>query len=168
MGVRSGAGHDENVADLVLLSLPRLTVSPPNGFEMIASFERHDLCVWPEYYLRSLFDPANQVARHALDQTARPDEHVHALCRLRQKHGSLTGCSFLRQPQSLLHRHTTALPQRSQRNRYPRLQSATSLSIAAFDIPPRLQSRQCVPEFEPRSRLRRRTVYGRRQVSCPW
>jgi hypothetical protein len=37
------------VIDVILLSLPRLTVSPANGFEVIASFERHDLCVRPKY-----------------------------------------------------------------------------------------------------------------------
>lgn len=61
-GIRNGAGHDENVADLVLLSLPRLTVSPANGFEVIPSFERHDLRLRPQYDRRSLFDPPNQVA----------------------------------------------------------------------------------------------------------
>ena len=46
-GVRSGAGHDEHVADLVLLRLSRLAISPTNEFEVIASFEGYDLGMRP-------------------------------------------------------------------------------------------------------------------------
>src|SRR5215207_2112788 len=88
-GVRIGSRHDEHVADIVLLDLPSLIVSPANGFEVIASFERHDLGVREQYDRRGLFDPANKISGHALSQTGRPYEHVHTLCCLRQKHGSL-------------------------------------------------------------------------------
>jgi hypothetical protein len=57
-GVRIAACHNEHMADVVLLNLPSLIVSPANGFEVIASFERHELGVRAQYD-RRLFDPAN-------------------------------------------------------------------------------------------------------------
>jgi hypothetical protein len=47
------------MADVVLLDLPSLIVSPANGLEVVASFERHDLGVRAQYDRRGLFDPAN-------------------------------------------------------------------------------------------------------------
>jgi len=40
------------VTDLVLPGLIRFTVSPANGFEVIASFKAHVLCVRPKYDVR--------------------------------------------------------------------------------------------------------------------
>ena len=48
-GIPIRTGHDESVTDLVFLRLIRFTVSPANGFEVIASLKAHDLCVHPKY-----------------------------------------------------------------------------------------------------------------------
>ena len=50
-----------------------------------------DLGVRAQDDRRVLFDAPNQIARHALGQTVRPDEHVHLLGGLREKHRGLTG-----------------------------------------------------------------------------
>src|SRR5262249_11987712 len=71
-GIRIRTGHDEDVTDLVVLGLIRFTVSPANGFEVIASFKAHDLCA-SVLYIRTLFNPTNQVARHTLSQRVRPN-----------------------------------------------------------------------------------------------
>src|SRR5215469_16766017 len=70
-GIRIRTSHDENASDLVLLGLIRFTVSPANGFEVIAPFKANDLCVCTKYDVRTFFNPTNQVARHTLSQRAR-------------------------------------------------------------------------------------------------
>jgi hypothetical protein len=75
-GIRVGTSHEEYVSDLVFLGQSRLIISPPNGFKVIASLESYDLRVWSKYYIRRLFDSANQISRHLIDQTCRSDEHM--------------------------------------------------------------------------------------------
>jgi hypothetical protein len=74
----NGAGHDENVSDVVGLDAPGLIVPPAQAFEMTTPFEGHDFRVRSQDNGWILFDATNQIARHALCQPTRPHEHVHA------------------------------------------------------------------------------------------
>jgi hypothetical protein len=65
---------DEHVTDLVLVIYPILPVSPRTDWG-----DCPDISVKPEYNSSDLFAPANQIARHALGQTGRPDGHIHTL-----------------------------------------------------------------------------------------
>ena len=86
----NGAGHDEDVPDVVGLGVAWL-IAPAHAFEMMTTFEGDDFGVGSEHDGRILFDAANQIARHGLRQPARPHEHVHAFRGLRQKHRGLAG-----------------------------------------------------------------------------
>ena len=61
------------MTDLVLVSLSRLFRPERIGGDC------PDISVKPEYNSSDLFAPANQIARHALGQTGRPDGHIHTL-----------------------------------------------------------------------------------------
>jgi cation diffusion facilitator CzcD-associated flavoprotein CzcO len=56
------AGHEEYVADRVLLCLPGFAISPANAFEVIASFEADDFGAGPQDDRRSFLDSPNQVS----------------------------------------------------------------------------------------------------------
>src|SRR5260370_7501136 len=53
IGPRSS--HDEHVADVVGLDLPRLIVPPPDAFQMLASSDPPNLPLPSQYDLRTLF-----------------------------------------------------------------------------------------------------------------
>src|SRR5262245_1531112 len=46
-GVRNGACHDEDVADVARLYVPGLVVPPANALEMIIPFKGDDFCAQP-------------------------------------------------------------------------------------------------------------------------
>jgi hypothetical protein len=131
MCVRPGTHHDKYVADVIFLNLPCLIASPANGFEVITSVKRLYIGVRAQYDCRSLFNPANQIARHALGQ---PADLVSMCTRsvVSARNTAAWAAEFPPQPQSLLLCYTIALPQRSPRNKRLRLQSATSFLTAAF------------------------------------
>lgn len=90
-GVRHRTRHDEHVADVLGLNAPGRVVPPAHALDVVASLEGDDFRVRAQDDRGIVFDAANQVARHAVGQTVRPDEHLHTPRRLRKKHGGLAG-----------------------------------------------------------------------------
>src|SRR5712691_735457 len=60
------------------------------ALEVIGPFQADDFCAGSENDRRILFNPTNQISRHAIGQPLRSDEHVDATRTLREKYGRLT------------------------------------------------------------------------------
>src|SRR6185436_7664017 len=72
---RLGAGHHENVADLVCLF--RATVrAPADLLEMTIALEAGDLRARSQLDLRALFDATDQIARHRVGESLGANQHV--------------------------------------------------------------------------------------------
>ena len=79
------------MSDLAVLHDPGCGVPPAHPLEAIAAVERDQLGVRAQLNRRVVLDAANQVARHAVGQAARADEHVDPPRGLGQEHRRLSG-----------------------------------------------------------------------------
>ncbi len=149
----------------MLVIFSRLLALPMKVLEGITTFKRHDLSVG-RYYDHSSFRSIETVTQHSLGQTALCNEHVYPLCRLCQNttgwppeypprttitsSPSPHSCTFT----SFILKQTPVPSKRGQ------------FSTKVFDNSRRSQSRQCVQEFKPGSRLRRCSVCDCKQGIC--
>src|SRR5438309_1923904 len=79
------------MGNIARLSLSSSIVVPLYALEVVASFQRNHFSVGMKFYVRSLFDPPDQVARHCLSQSVRSNQHINSSGRSRQKDCCLTG-----------------------------------------------------------------------------
>jgi len=77
--VRHRAGHDEHMADRVLLAATVGAAVPADSFETIGALDGRDLRAGVQHDIRRLLDSTDQVIRHARGQSPRSDQQVHAL-----------------------------------------------------------------------------------------
>src|SRR6202035_432593 len=75
-GVGPRAGHHEDVADLGGGPLAASPVEPGDALELALAVERHDAGAGPQLDVGGLLDAADQVARHALGETAAAHQHM--------------------------------------------------------------------------------------------
>src|SRR5882762_4916480 len=85
-----GTGHQKNVTDVVPLGLRFADGLPSDSLEPIRPVESCQLRVTVQLDIRALFDATNQVARHAVRQTARAHQYVHATAGGCEKYRRLT------------------------------------------------------------------------------
>src|SRR5713226_1806458 len=87
-GIGRCSGHEENMADPALLQA-RLRAAPLDALEMLATFQRGELRPGVQGDHRTFLDAPDQIARHAVRQSARADEHVHMAAAIGEKYGGL-------------------------------------------------------------------------------
>src|SRR5438034_4612747 len=90
-GVRDGAGHRKEMADVASLRFSRLIIPPLYALEAISSFEGSDFSAGHQGNCRIVVDAPNQIARHTFGQPTRPHKHVDVLGSLREKECGLAG-----------------------------------------------------------------------------
>ncbi len=89
--IGNGARHCEDGAYVVIFDAPRLIVPPLYALKMIAPFEGREFSGCSQDNCRALFDATDQIARHALCQPARPNQHVDTPGCLSKEDCSLAG-----------------------------------------------------------------------------
>src|SRR5215469_17990551 len=67
------------MADLARFKPSSLSITPTKAFEVSASLQRYNLRAAPQRNGRRLFNPADQVARHALSQAGTPHQQMNVL-----------------------------------------------------------------------------------------
>src|SRR5215467_6403006 len=90
-GVGARAGHRKQVADLARFRSASFQVAPRNALEMAVAFEGNNLRARPESDGETLFDSADEIARHALGQAGPAHKQVYMFGYPREKDRRLSG-----------------------------------------------------------------------------
>src|SRR5205807_7478595 len=83
--------HRKQMTDLASFSRSGFFIAPGKAFEVSVPVQRYDLGPGPQSDVGTLFDPADQVTRHAGGQPGVAHQHMHVFSDSREEDRRLSG-----------------------------------------------------------------------------